>query len=95
MMSLIALKSEYIICANQVYYNLLEAQEIYRLEANVLNYAKCFLANNEYLKSFETQGYNVIVYDNGKGYDLYVDGYCISLVTYEKQILSFNIKNSY
>ena len=89
------MKSEYIICANNVYRNLLDAQKIYELEARVINYAKCFLANNEYLDDFEISGYEVTVYNNGQSYDLYVDGYCINLVTYGKQIISFHIKNSY
>ena len=89
------MKSEYIICANNVYRNLLEAQKIYEMEAIVINYAKCFLANNDYLDNFEISGYDVAVYNNGQSYDLYVDEYCINLITYEKQIISFHIKNSY
>ena len=94
-MTLIALKSEYIICANKVYYNLLKAQEVFELEANVIYYAKCYLANNEYLNNFEINGYEVMVYNTNQGYDLYIENYCINLITYEKQILSFHIKNSF
>ena len=91
MMSIVILKSEYIYTANTVYNNLLSAQDTFALEVSVISYAKCALLNEKEFKSFNVDGYHVSIYETNDGYNLYVQDYCINIVVYERQIISYSI----
>ena len=73
-MAIVAVKSDYIVKANEVYCNLREAEETFAKEAAVIGYVKCVLARNEELHSFEIGGIAVDVYETHNGYDLYFGG---------------------
>ena len=89
LVSVIALKSDYIYKANTIYSNLKEYEQIYYKEAFVLNYAKCCLVQNVELSDYYVNGINVSVFKNNNGYDLFFDGYKISIYLYEKQIIDY------
>lgn len=91
MMSIIAMKSEYISCANKVYNNLQEVENIFEKEAYVLSYVKCLLLKEEELDDFYINGINVNAYEISNGYELCFDGIVMNIETYDKQIINFEI----
>ena len=93
MISLIALKSDYILKADQVYANLEEYQEIFEAEAEVIDVFKCLLARNEEINDFCTDGICVSVFQNGNDYELFFLDYEMSVSVYEKQIIDFRVRH--
>ena len=93
-MAIVAVKSDYIVKANEVYCNLREAEETFAKEAAVIGYTKCILARNEELHSFEIGGIAVDVYETHNGYDLYFEGYVLTLIVYERQIIDYSLVRS-
>lgn len=93
-MSIVTVKSDYILKANSVYYNLKENETIFAKEAMVINHAKCILVRNEELEDFMIDGIYVRVYRNSNGYDMHFDGHVLSITVYEKQIVDFVLKRS-
>lgn len=91
---IIAAKSEYIYCANTTYSNLREYEEVFSLEANIINHAKCSLLRNEELDDFYACGTYVSVYGNGNNYNLYFDQYHMEIETYDKQIVNFKTERN-
>ena len=94
MMSLIALKSDYIIKADYVYYDLQQYSEAFSYEAYVIQRAKCLLLQEGELEDFDTAGIHVTVSKNPEGYDLYYFSYRIRLSVYEKQIINFYVQKN-
>ena len=94
MMSLIAIKSDYIIKADQVYKNLIEDEECFYYEAHVIDVFKCMLARKEEIDDFFFDGIRVNVYQSGEGYDLYYLQYRLSLSVYEDRIVDFVLQHS-
>ena len=86
MMTLIAAKSDFICKANEAYRNLQEYEEIFAMEANVLNRAKCLLLQGRPLEEIDLP---VSVYPTGSGYILLLEGYRLEIYVYEKQIVDF------
>lgn len=93
-MSIVTVKSDYILKANSVYYNLKENETVFEREAMVINHAKCILVRNEELEDFMIDGIYVRVYRNSSGYDMHFDGYLLSITVYEKQIVDFVLKRA-
>lgn len=89
---MIVAKSDYIFNANNVYYNLNKHLDVFKLEANIINYAKCVLLRNEELDDFIIDNTYVDVYNNSNGYDLYFDEYILSIEVYDKQIIDLKLK---
>ncbi len=94
MMSLIAMKSDYIIKADQVYRNLLEDEECFYYEAHVIDAFKCMLARKEEIDDFYAGGIRVSVYQTGEGYDLYYLDYRMSLSVYEDKIVDLILQRA-
>ena len=92
MMSLIALKSDYIMKADHVYYDLEQHSHAFMQEAYVIQRAKCLLLQEGELDDYEAAGMHVSVFRNPEGYDLYYSGYRIRLFVYEKQIINFYVQ---
>ena len=92
LMSVVVAKSDYIFKANTVYDNLLEFEDTFALQAQVIDYAKCALIRNEDLTDYYVYGTYVSVYKNTNGYDLYFDDYHISLEVYDKQIIDYEME---
>lgn len=92
MMSLIAIKSDYIYKANNVYINLKEYEDIFELEALVLTYAKCYLIQNNELNDFIVNGIYVCTYGSGNNYELYFDNYVMKIDVYERMIIDYSMK---
>lgn len=90
-MSLIALKSDYIISANNVYNNLIQLEDIYEKQAQVISYAKYTLLRNEELEDYVINGIYVSVYKTSSGYELCFDEYSIDIDVYDKQIVDFSV----
>lgn len=90
-MSLIALKSDYVYKANNVYINLKEYEDIFRLQAQVLTYAKCYLIQNDGLNDFIVDGIHVDVYGDNNHYELYFDDYYMKIDVYERLIIDYSI----
>lgn len=88
-MSLIALKSDYIYYANNIYTNLREFEDIFEQEAQVISYAKYTLLRNEELDDFNINGIYVYVYQTSNGYELCFNGYSLDIDIYNKQIIDF------
>lgn len=88
MMSVIMSKSDYILNANQVYFNLKEYESILEKEIQVISYIKCKLLRNEQLDDFNIGSINVVVYGGDDEYDLYFDTYRLKIEVYNKQIVS-------
>ena len=93
MISLIALKSDYILKADQVYRNLEEYEEIFEAEAKVIDTFKCMLARNEEIADFCRDGICVSVYRTGNDYELFFLDYEMSVFVYEKQIIDFKVRH--
>lgn len=93
-MAVIAVKSDYIVKANEVYGNLKEAEEVFAKEAAVLNHVKCVLVRNEELLPFSVSGISVDVYETREGYDLYFDGYVMTLTVYDRQVIDYRLIRS-
>ncbi len=93
MMSLIALKADYIYKANSIYHKLEEFEDLFNKEALILNYAKCSLMKEDNLSDFYISGISVEVFDSKNGYDLYFLNYVMEIEVYEKQIIDFTVKN--
>lgn len=74
------------------YTNLQEAEEIFALQAQVIDYAKCVLMRNDVLEDYYVFGTYVSVYKNTNGYDLYFDDYHLSLDIYGKQIIDYKME---
>ncbi|MBQ9425671.1 MAG: hypothetical protein IJU42_06975 [Erysipelotrichaceae bacterium] len=91
MISLIAMKSDYIIKADQVYANLEEFEEAFEAEAIVIDHVRCLLARNEEIADFCSEGICVNVCQNGNRYELFFLDYQMSLLVYEKQIIDFSV----
>ena len=92
MMSLIAAKADYIYKADIVYKKLEEFEELFEVEAHVLNYAKCVLVKEMELDDYSTGGVYVSVYNSQNGYDLYFLDYVMEIDVYEKQIVNFSVR---
>ena len=91
MISLIAMKSDYIIKADQVYANLEKFEEVFEAEAIVIDRVKCLLARNEEIDDFCSEGICVNVYRKGNCYELFFLDYQMSLLVCEKQIIDFSV----
>ncbi|MBO4358240.1 MAG: hypothetical protein J5796_00375 [Erysipelotrichaceae bacterium] len=89
------MKSDYIVTANKVYYNLAQARSIFAMEAYVIGYARCHILTDGDLDDFTVNGYDVRVLLNGEGYDLYVNGYHVRLTVYDRQIIAFSVSANY
>lgn len=89
LLSVIAVKSDYLYKANEVYYNLQEYEEVFNLEAQILSYIKCVLLRNEQLEDFVTNDCYVTVYETTNGYELLFDNYVMDIDVYDKQIIDF------
>lgn len=89
MTAMIIAKSDYIYKADLVYENLKEYEDVFRMEAIVIDRVKCMLVRNEELDDFSIQGIYVSVYHQENGYDLYFGAYHMKLVVYEKQIIDY------
>ena len=89
------MKSDYIVTANKVYYNLEQARSIFAMEAYVIGYARCRILTDGDLDDFTVNGYDVRVLLNGEGYDLYVNGYHVRLTVYDRQIIAFSVSANY
>ena len=94
MMTVVAVKSDYIYSANTVYQNLREMEDAFYEEAQVVNYVKCVLLRNEELDDFYIGGVVASVYKKGDSYSIYFDKYVLDLDTYGKQIIDINLKAS-
>ena len=94
MMSLIALKSDYIIKADQVYYDLEQYGVEFAQEACVVERAKCLLLQEGELNDYETVGIYVSVSNHAEGYDLQYSGHRIRLFVQEKQIINFYVQKN-
>ncbi len=92
MMSLIALKSDYIIKADHVYYDLERYGNEFAKEVHVMQRAKCLLLQEGELTDFESSGIYISVYPDSYGYDLYFGQYRIRLFVQEKQIINFYVQ---
>ena len=90
-MSLVTVTSDYIIKADTVYQNLKDAEETFAREVSIISYMKCLLARTGELSSFTVDGIHVDVYSSGKGYDLYFEGYVMSLEVYDRQIIDYHL----
>ena len=88
-MMIVGMKSDYILCANQVYSNIKQAELLFEQEAYVLSYAKCALLRNEELDDFNIKGINVSVYNTGNGYELCFNGHTIEIEVYDKLVIDF------
>ena len=95
MMSLIALRSDYIIKADQVYYDLECCEEMFAHEALVIERAKCLLLQEGELDDFPAGDVYVNVSLNDEGYDLYYECYRIHLYVNERQIINFYVQKVY
>lgn len=91
-MAMIALKADYIYSANTVFSNLQDYQEIFEIEANIIDYCKCLLVQGESLSDFYMCGQDILVYESSDGYDLYFDEYKLRLDVYDKQIVGFKLQ---
>lgn len=94
-MSLIALKSDHIIKADQVYYDLERFGELFAHEALVIDRAKCLLLQEGDLENYMAKGIYVSVDRNSDGFDLHYDSYVIHLSVYERQIINFYVQKIY
>ena len=92
MMSLIAVKADYVYKANTIYARLEEFEELFEAEAAVLSYAKCALMRQAPLDDYAANGIYVSVYNSGNGYDLYFLDYVMEIDVYEKQIVNFSTR---
>ena len=95
MMSLIALRSDYIIKADQVYYDLECCEEMFAHEVLVISKAKCLLLQEGELEDYMAGNVYVNVSLNDGGYDLYYECYRIHLYVYERQIINFYVQKVY
>ena len=91
-MSIVTAKADYIRKANEVYLNLRSFEEVFSKEAKVISHAKCLLLREESLSDFEVGGIRVRVFQTVNGYDLYFENYVLSIVTYDRQIIDFQMK---
>ena len=89
MMTLIAMKNDYIYKANNVYINLKEYEDIFEIEASVLSYAKCYLIHNDELDDFIVNGIYVNVYGSNSSYELYFYDYYMHIEVYDRQIIDY------
>ena len=89
---IITAKSDYITKANAVFYNLQEYEDIFYMEAQIVDYMKCHLLRNDVINDFYIDNCLVNVYTNGNEYNLYFDEYRMNIETYEKQIINVNIQ---
>ena len=89
LISLIAAKSDYIEKASETYENLREFEEIFEVEAAVIDSFKCMLARDEEIEDFVTDGIYVAVYMSNEGYELHFLDYRMRITTYERQIIDF------
>ena len=87
--TLISMKSEFILAADNVYLNLRENEKTFASEAAVISRAKCMLMRNEPLEDFYANGIYVRVYGDNGIYELYYQGYRLEIYVYEKQIVDF------
>lgn len=90
LMSLIALKSDYIYKADRVYRNLQESEEVFEMEAQVLNRFKCMLLQKAEIEDFSTGSLYVEVASTNDGYRLFFADYVMNVTIYDKLIVSFN-----
>lgn len=93
-MALIALKADYIYKANSIYKKLQDFEDVFEIEANIINYAKCVIVHDEPLTDFGVMGVYVSVYETSKGYDLYYLDYIMNLNVYDRQIIDFSISRN-
>jgi len=89
LMSIIAIKADYISSGNTVYSKLEEYQAIFEEEAYIISYVKCTLLRKEELSDFNINGIEVSVFNSNDGYELYFDDYLISIEVYDDQIVGF------
>lgn len=89
---IITAKSDYIVKANEVYYNLIQYEELFNMEAKIIDYAKCALLRNETLDDFYIDNCLVEVFDYGDEYILYFDNYKMAIEVYNKQIIGMKVE---
>lgn len=92
-MSIVALKSDYIISANKAYANLEESESLFEEEVYVLSYIKCALLREEEIDDYYINGIYVSVYDTNNGYELCFNGYKLDIEIYDKQIIDINLRS--
>lgn len=89
---IIAAKSDYIEKANSAYINLINYEEVFEIETQVIDYVKCALLRNDELDDFYIDNYLVSVYHNGNEYDLYFANYEMEIEVYDKQIVGMSMQ---
>ncbi len=91
-LSLIALKSDYIAKADQVYGNLEEFELLFEQEALIIDHMKCLLARNEEIGDFCAGSTCVSVFRDGEAYLLYFSDLFMRVDVCDRQIVGFEVK---
>ena len=89
---IIAAKSDYIVKANEAYYNLREYEDMFYKETQIIDYLKCALLRNDNIDDFYIDDCLVSVYHIAGGYNLFFDDYKMNIEIYEKQIVGMSIE---
>ena len=89
LLAIVSLKADYLYKANQTYDNLVSYEDLFFLEASILNYTKCALMQLEELDDFNINGINVDVYEDGDDYILCFDNKKMKIVVFDRQIINF------
>lgn len=80
--------SDYLISANNIYYDIKNSLEYFKDEAIIIDEAKCHLINYKNLDDFSYNG--AYAYETGSGYNLVYKGVVYSLEVDEGIILDYS-----